>query len=88
MPPGILRCNSECPIHPKTAIFNRPIQGGFAHQKRYARVQPGHSVHRLLQVHAKGGSDKGQQAEEFHGVSSKEGNRRFDATGVNRLRLG
>ena len=44
MPPGILRCNSECPIHPKTAIFNRPIQGGFAHQKRYARVQPGHSV--------------------------------------------
>ena len=45
MPPGILCCNSECPIHPKTAIFNRPIQGGFAHQIRYARVQPGHSVY-------------------------------------------
>ena len=48
MLPRILRCNSECPIHSKTAIFNRPIQGGFAHQKHYARVQPGHSV---LQVY-------------------------------------
>ena len=44
MPPWILRRKTERRIHPKTAIFNRPIQGGLAHQKCYARVQPGHSV--------------------------------------------
>ena len=40
----LLHSKTECPIHSKTAFFNRPIQGGLAHQKCYARVQPGHSV--------------------------------------------
>ena len=44
MPPWILNCKTKCPIHPKTAIFNRSIQGGLTHQKCYARVQPRHSV--------------------------------------------
>ena len=44
MPPWILRRKTERRIHSKTAIFNRPIQGGLAHQKCYARVQPRHSV--------------------------------------------
>ena len=42
----LLHSKTECPIHSKTAFFNRPIQGGLAHQKCYARVQPGHSVRR------------------------------------------
>ena len=42
----LLHSKTERRIHPKTAIFNRPIQGGLAHQKCYARVQPGHSVGR------------------------------------------
>ena len=46
MPPWILRWKTERRIHPKTATFNRLIQGGLAHQKCYARVQPGHSVAR------------------------------------------
>ena len=46
MPPWILRRKTERRIHSKTAIFNRSIQGGLAHQKCYARVQPGHSVRR------------------------------------------
>ena len=40
----LLHSKTERRIHPKTAIFNRPIQGGLAHQKCYARVQPRHSV--------------------------------------------
>ena len=40
----LLHSKTERRIHSKTAIFNRPIQGGLAHQKCYARVQPGHSV--------------------------------------------
>ena len=44
MPPWILRRKTERRIHSKTAIFNRSIQGGLAHQKCYARVQPGYSV--------------------------------------------
>ena len=50
MPPWILRRKTERRIHSKTAIFNRPIQGGLAHQKCYARVQPRHSVQQL-QLH-------------------------------------
>ena len=50
MPPWILRCKTERRIHPKTAIFNRPIQGGLAHQKCYARVQPGHSVQPQINI--------------------------------------
>ena len=46
MPPWILRRKTERRIHSKTAIFNRSIQGGLAHQKCYARVQPGYSVRR------------------------------------------
>ena len=42
----LLHSKTERRIHSKTAIFNRPIQGGLAHQKCYARVQPGHSVSR------------------------------------------
>ena len=44
MPPWILNSKTKCPIHPKTAIFNRSIQGGLTHQRCYARVQPGHRV--------------------------------------------
>ena len=40
----LLHSKTERRIHSKTAIFNRPIQGGLAHQKCYARVQPRHSV--------------------------------------------
>ena len=40
----LLHSKTERRIHSKTAIFNRPIQGGLAHQKCYARVQPGHRV--------------------------------------------
>ena len=40
----LLHSKTERRIHSKTAIFNRPIQGGLAHHKCYARVQPGHSV--------------------------------------------
>ena len=44
-----MHSKTERRIHSKTAIFNRPIQGGLAHQKCYARVQPGHSVHHHAQ---------------------------------------
>ena len=44
MPPWILNSKTKCPIHPKTAIFNRSIQGGLTHQKCYTGVQPGHRV--------------------------------------------
>ena len=44
MPPWILHSKTQCWLRSKTAIFNLLIQGGFAHQKCYARVQPGHRV--------------------------------------------
>ena len=46
MPPWILHSKTQCWLRSKTAIFNLLIQGGFAHQKCYARVQPGHRVAR------------------------------------------